>query len=132
MSEEHTMGITKASAVAAAALAPLASAAIAIAASAPAIADDGADAASPIRLAAAYASDDPQWDGSDPAGGTGIDPGPQTAPDIPGVPESAGIDAAEVGDPAGGTGIDPGFQAPPDTPSGPGLEDGGEPAGGIG
>ena len=61
-----------------------------------------------------------------PAGGTGIDPGPNAAPDIePGA-------GPALGERAGGTGIDPGPSAAPDTPSGPGDEDGGEPAGAIG
>jgi hypothetical protein len=41
-------------------------------------------------------------------------------------------DQYDDGEPAGGTGVDPGPAAPPDTPSGPGLADGGEPAGVIG
>jgi hypothetical protein len=61
-----------------------------------------------------------------PAGGTGIDPGPDAAPDFePGA-------GPALGQRAGGTGIDPGPSAAPDTPSGPGDEDGGDPAGGIG
>ncbi len=125
------MGSTKFSAFAAAALAPVAMTAIGVAAAAPAVADSlaGAPAA---QLVGAYSVDDPQWDGGDPAGGTGVDAGPQTAPDLAGVPEDAAIDSSEVDEAAGGTGVDAGLAAPPDTPTGPGLEDGGEPAGGIG
>ena len=107
------------------AAAPLATAAV-VAAAAPGF------AASPVTLVAAFSSDDPQWDGGDPAGGTGVDAGPQTAPDLAGIPEDAGIDSSQVDEAAGGTGVDPGVTAPPDTPSGPGLEDGGDPAGAIG
>src|SRR5690242_13617635 len=66
------------------AAAPLATAAVAVAAAAPSF------AASPVTLVAAFSSDDPQWDGGDPAGGTGVDAGPQTAPDLAGIPEDAG------------------------------------------
>lgn len=116
--------------------APLAMAAIAFAAVTPATASafPGQDViGSDHGLIAAMASDVDTWDGGEPAGGTGIDPGPQTAPDVAGIPDQAGVpDLANVGEPAGGTGIDAGPAAPPDTPSGPGLADGGEPAGGIG
>ncbi|OBK71881.1 hypothetical protein [Mycobacterium sp. 1274761.0] len=77
--------------------------------------------------------DGSQWDDASPAGGTGVDTGPQTAPDVAAIPEGAGVpDSSAVGQDAGGTGTDPGLILPPDTPSGPGLDDGGEPAGAIG
>jgi hypothetical protein len=61
-----------------------------------------------------------------PAGGTGIDPGPNAAPDLePGA-------GPALGERAGGTGIDPGPTAAPDTPSGPGDQGDGDPAGAIG
>jgi hypothetical protein len=118
------MKSTRASKIVAAAVAPVAAAAILLTAPAPAFA-----AVSYPIVSVAAASDDALWDDGQPAGGTGIDPGPQTAPDLAGVPE--GVDSSELGERAGGTGVDPGIAAPPDTPSGPGLEDGGEPAGAV-
>jgi len=86
-----------------------------------------------IVNAGASASYGDQYDDGEPAGGTGVDPGPQTDPDLPGIPDQAGVsDLSDLGQRAGGTGVDPGPAAPPDTPSGPGLADGGEPAGVIG
>jgi hypothetical protein len=41
------------------------------------------------------------------------------------------VDSSDLGLRAGGTGIDPGPSAPADSPSGPGLQDGGEPAGAV-
>ncbi len=116
---------TKATKVASVALAPLAMAA--------SLAPVGGLAQEQTVNAVASGSDDSLWDGGQPAGGTGVDPGPETAPDVPGIPDQAGVaDLTNVGQPAGGTGIDAGPSAPPDTPSGPGLADGGEPAGAIG
>ncbi len=122
------MKSTKASKIALAALAPLAMAAIAVSAGAPA----ATAAQGQVFAAGATAGDDSLWDDGEPAGGTGVDPGPQTAPDLAGIPDQAGIDSSSLGERAGGTGVDPGISAPADTPSGPGLEDGGEPAGAIG
>jgi len=116
----------RASKIVAAAVAPLAAAAIMLTTPAPAFA-----AVSHPIVNASAASDDSLWDDGEPAGGTGVDPGPQTAPDLPGIPDQPGIDSSELGQRAGGTGVDPGIAAPPDTPSGPGLEDGGEPAGAV-
>ena len=114
-------------------VAPLAMAAIAAALVAPATASASPGNGLTDHVVAVMASDGDTWDGGEPAGGTGVDTGPQTAPDVAGIPDQAGVpDLANVGEPAGGTGIDTGPAAPPDTPSGPGLEDGGEPAGGIG
>ncbi len=127
------MKSTKATKIASVVLAPLAMAAITLAAAAPAMAASpaqvGAFAQERTVTAVAAGSDDSLWDDGEPAGGTGVDPGPQTAPDLPGIPE--GYDSSDLGQRAGGTGVDPGPSAPPDTPSGPGDEDGGEPAGAV-
>lgn len=95
--------------------------------------------AAPAVAAPAFMTDEvsgcpqAQFDGGEPAGGTGVDTGPQTAPDVPGIPEGSCVaDSSAVGQDAGGTGDDPGLVVPPDTSSGPGLNDGGEPAGAIG
>ena len=127
---------TKATRFAPKVVAPLAMAAIAIAVVAPptasALPGNGLTATN-HGFVAAMRTDDDTWDGGEPAGGTGVDAGPQTVPDVAGIPDQTGVpDIANVGEPAGGTGLDAGPAAPPDTPSGPGLEDGGEPAGGIG
>jgi len=117
---------TKAAKLAAAALAM---AVITIGAAAPA----SAATENHIVNAGATASYGDQYDDGEPAGGTGVDPGPQTDPDLPGIPDQASVsDLSDLGQRAGGTGVDPGPVAPPDTPSGPGLADGGEPAGVIG
>jgi hypothetical protein len=126
---ELTMTSTKAARLTAVAFAPLAIAAIALVGAAPAVA--ATPAGHQQIVATAAASDNSLWNDGEPAGGTGIDPGPQTAPDIPGIPDQAGVDSSDLGLRAGGTGIDPGPSAPADTPSGPGLEDGGEPAGAV-
>jgi hypothetical protein len=111
------------------AFATLAIAAIALVGAAPAVA--ATPAAHQQIVATAAASDDSLSNAQQPAGGTGIDPGPQTAPDIASVPDQAGVDSSDLGLRAGGTGIDPGPSAPADAPSGPGLQDGGEPAGAV-
>jgi hypothetical protein len=127
--QEHTMTSNKAARLTTVAFAPLAIAAIALVGAAPAV------AATPVAhqqiVVTAAASDDSLSNAQQPAGGTGIDPGPQTAPDIASVPDQAGVDSSDLGLRAGGTGIDPGPSAPADAPSGPGLQDGGEPAGAV-
>jgi hypothetical protein len=126
--KEHIMN-TKAAKMAAAAFAL---AVITIGAAAPATAAVIPAPNAQVVNVAASAADGDLYDDGEPAGGTGIDPGPQTAPDVAGIPDQAGVsDLDDIGQRAGGTGVDTGPIAPPDTPSGPGLADGGEPAGAV-